>query len=705
MSGSIHKSVCRVVDGFGVVTIDIGQTLARAAAHWTAGQADQAEMACQQVLATWPGQCDAMHLLGIMAHAFGNLDLGVSHLRRACEAPRAPAVYFANFAEMCRQKGLHAEGEQAARRAVTLDPQSSGGWNNLGIILQEQGRFEESRQALSRALALSPTDAHTHNNLGNTCKRLGLIADAERHWARAIELAPDYPEPHSNLSNLLTDQAEFDRAEKMARKAIELNPQMADAYLNLAGVAVARQRYQDAHRWLMALAAFAPDHVGGLAALALVMKELGELPQALAAAQRAVALAPENAQAHDALGHVLQADNQYDAALAAFRNAAELPGTAREKALVDQGVLHAAFGHKDRALAAFDAALADFPASATAWFNSADVRSFRGDDLAIGRMVALLEQRSVSGVSLSNHDRMLLNFAAGKAFLAAGDSARAFRYLDEGNRMKRALITYDADAVESWMGGLARDFNKDLLSAKAGKGAASAVPVFIVGMPRSGTTLLEQILASHPDVHGAGELPHIQRIADAAGPIAALDADRLAAMGRDYLIHPERLAAGRRHVIDKMPSNFLHVGLIRLILPDARIIHCRRDPVDTCLSCYTKLFTTEQSFTYELNELGRFHRGYQDLMAHWRAVLPPSHFLEVDYEAVVADMPAQVSRMLDFLGLPWDDACLNFYRTQRPILTASVNQVREPLYNTSVGRWPAHAGQLGPLLDALGVVP
>ena len=136
------------------------------------------------------------------------------------------------------------------------------------------------------------------------------------------------------------------------------------------------------------------------------------------------------------------------------------------------------------------------------------------------------------------------------------------------------------------------------------------MPVFIVGMPRSGTTLLEQILASHPDVHGAGELPHIQRIADAAGPIAALDADRLAAMGRDYLIHPERLAAGRRHVIDKMPSNFLHVGLIRLILPDARIIHCRRDPVDTCLSCYTKLFTTEQSFTYELNELGRFHRGY-----------------------------------------------------------------------------------------------
>ncbi|MCX7157736.1 MAG: sulfotransferase [Proteobacteria bacterium] len=694
-----------MVDGFGVVTIDIGQTLAWAAAHWTAGQANQAEMACQQVLAAWPGQCDAMHLLGIMAHAFGNLDLSVSHLRRACEAPRAPAVYFANFAEMCRQKGLHAEGEQAARRAVTLDPQLPGGWNNLGIILQEQGRFEESRQALSRALAWSPNDAHVHNNLANTSKRMGLIADAERHWARAIELAPDYPEPHSNLASLLTEQGEFDRAEQMARRAIELNPQMADAYLNLAGVAVARQRYPEAHRWLMALAVFAPDHVGGLAAQAHVMKELGELAPALAVAQRAVALAPNDAQAHDALGHILQADNQYVAALAAFRKAAELPGTVREKALVDQGVLHAAFGHKDRALDAFDAALADFPASATAWFNRADLYPFPRDDPAIGRMVDLLEQRSVSGASLSNRDRMLLNFAGGKAFLDTGESARAFRYLDAGNRMKRALISYDADAVAAWMARLARDFDAGLLAAKAGQGAPSTMPVFIVGMPRSGTTLLEQILASHPDIHGAGELTHIQRLADTAGPVIGLDAERLAAMGREYLSQVERLAAGRRHIVDKMPSNFLHAGLIRLTLPDARIIHCRRDPVDTCLSCYSKLFTTEQSFTYEMTELGRFHRGYRELMAHWRAVLPASHFLEVDYEAVVADMPAEVRRILDFLGLEWDDACRNFHRTQRPVLTASVNRVREPLYATAVGRWRAHALQLRPLLDALGVVP
>lgn len=652
-----------------------------------------------------------MHMLGIIAHAhahaYGNLDLAVFRLRRACGAPRAPAFYFANLTEMCRQKGLRAEGEQAVRRAVTLDLQLPGGWKNLGSILQEQGRFEESRQALARALAISPPDPHTHNSLGNMCKRLGRFAEAERMWARAIELAPDYAAPHSNLANLLTDQAEFARAERIARKAIELNPQMADAYLNLAGVAVARQRYPDAHWWLTALAVFAPDHVSGLAAMALVMKEVGELSQALASAQRPVTLAPDNAEAQNALGHVLQADNQYDAALAAFRKAAELPGTVREKALVDQGVLHAAFGHKDCARDAFDAARADFPASATAWFNRADLHPFRRDDPAIARMVDLLEQRSVSGTSLSNHDRMLLNFATGKAFLDTGKSARAFRYLDAGNRMKRALISYDADAVAVWVPGLARDFDATLLGQKAGQGVRGAMPVFIVGMPRSGTTLLEQILASHPEVHGAGELTHIQRLADGAGPVAGLDAERLAAMRCEYLAQAERLAAGRRYVIDKMPSNFLHAGLIRLILPDARIIHCRRDPVDTCLSCYSKLFTTEQLFTYEMTELGRFHRGYQELMAHWRAVLPASHFLEVDYEAVVADMPGEVRRMQDFLDLGWDDACLDFHRTQRPILTASVNQVRQPCYATAVGRWQAHAAQLAQraALGAAEIIP
>ena len=684
------------------MTFDIGQALGRARAHWQAGQADQAEMACQQVLAVWPGQSDAMHLLGIMAHAYGNLDLAIAHLRQACQAPRAPAVYFSDLAEMCRQRGLMADGEQAARRAVAMAPNQAGAWNNLGIILQETGRLDESRLCLQRVLALQPDNAQAHNNLGNTCKRLGLLDQAEQYWMQALALQPNYAEPYSNLANLLNDRGDYDKAAEYGRRAIELNPQLADAYINLSGIETSRQRHGDALRWLNALLSFAPMHAGGLAAQALVLKQLDELPAALDAAQLAVSAAPENPETHNALGQVLQALGRFEPALAAYDRAASLPGTARETALLNRAALFIEFGRTAEARAALFAVREAFPDSARALFNQADLRRFTADDPAIGKMQAML----APGGAQSPSDRMLLHFALGKACLDLGESERAFRHLNEGNRMKRATFAYDPEATALWMASIPQVFTPALLEAKAGQGAASAVPVFVLGMPRSGTTLVEQVLASHPDIHGAGEMRHVQGLVDSLGSFpdsaAGLTPEQLAAMGAAYLARVAPLAQGRRHVVDKMPSNFLYAGLIRLILPDARIIHCRRDPVDTCLSCYTKLFTSEQAFSYDLAELGGFHSSYQALMAHWRAVLPASHFLEVDYEAVVADLEVEARRILAFLELPWDDACLRFHETERPVRTASVNQVRQPVYRSSAGRWRAHAAQLGPLLAALG---
>jgi hypothetical protein len=233
--------------------------------------------------------------------------------------------------------------------------------------------------------------------------------------------------------------------------------------------------------------------------------------------------------------------------------------------------------------------------------------------------------------------------------------------------------------------------------------------VFVVGMPRSGTTLVEQILASHGAVFGAGELQHVQTLVTGLGDFPAsvprLAPDQLQAFGQRYLDTVTPLARGKIRLVDKMPVNFVYAGLIRLILPEARIIHCRRDPVDTCLSCYSKLFTAEQSFSYDQTEIGQFHRDYQKITAHWRAVLPATHFLEVDYEAVVEDVEAQARRMLAFLELEWDPACLDFHLTKRPVKTASVNQVRQPVYKSSAGRWRQHAAQLAPLLAALEITP
>ena len=360
------------------------------------------------------------------------------------------------------------------------------------------------------------------------------------------------------------------------------------------------------------------------------------------------------------------------------------------------------FGRTREAVKALEDAAEAFPNAPGILFTQTDLRRLEPGDPLIGRMHALLARE---GISLA--DRATLHFGLGKAFLDIGDSEQAFRHYSEGNRLRRFTYSYDPAADERWMASLAEVFSPSLLATKADMGARSDLPVFVVGMPRSGTTLVEQILASHPMVHGAGELKRLQTLVDGIEgfPNAARDltATQLKALGEAYLAFVEPMAAGRRRVVDKMPSNFLHLGMIRLALPDARVIHCRRDAVDTCLSCYTKLFAGEQAFAYDQTELGRFHCAYRALMTHWRAILPPSHFLEVDYEAVVDDVEREARRMLDYLGLAWDDTVLRFHETERPVRTASVNQVRQPIYRTSTGRWRKHAAHLQPLLAALNV--
>jgi tetratricopeptide (TPR) repeat protein len=680
-------------------TIDVTATIARARSSWARGDADDAEMACRQILAVWPGQTDAAYLLGLMAYTFGNLDLAIAHVREACQAPRAPAAYFSDFAEMCRQKGLLAEGEEAARRAVALAPSFAPAWNNLGILLQEQLKLDESRLCLERAATLAPDSPQTLNNLANTLKRLGLASEAAQRWKAALALNPDYAEAHSNLANLLLDEGEYDRADAMARRAIALQPHLADAYVNLAAVQTARYRHEGALQALDALLDFAPSHARALAAKALALKELDRLAEALEAAKHAALAAPATPEPYNAMGQVFQAMGEFEPALGAYDRAAALPGPGQMDAIVNRGALFMEFGRKAEAMEAMEAAARAFPDSPGILFAQTDLKRFAPDDPLIGKMQALLARE---GISLS--DRATLHFGLGKCFLDIDDSERAFAHYDEGNRLKRSTFAYDPDANRRWMESIAEVFSPSLLSAKADAGARSNLPVFVVGMPRSGTTLVEQVLASHPLVQAGGELKRLQTLLDgfpqSAMGLAPAD---LEALGKAYLTFVSPMAAGRRHVVDKMPSNFFYAGFIRLILPQARIIHCRRDPVDTCLSCYTKLFAAEQAFTYDQRELGRFHLGYQALMAHWRATLPASHFLEVDYEAVVADLESEARRMLEFLGLPWDEACLRFHETERPVRTASVNQVRQPIYRTSAGRWRRHAAQLRPLLEALNL--
>lgn len=683
--------------------LTIAQALQRAYAHWNAGQAQQAEQLCLRVLQVIAQQPDALNLLAVMAHAYGKLDMAVDFLRRACQQPDAPAPYLSNLAEMCRQKGLLAEAELAAQRAVKADPGLVAGWNNLGIILQESGKLDASLEYLEKVVTLQPDNPVSHNNLANTYKRLGLLEQAQAAYQRALELNPGYAEVHSNLAFLFADQGRFDEAVAAGRTAIEINPQLVDAYLNLAELETLCSRNDAALQWLNALQTFAPKHPGGLSARAQILGKVGRNEEALAVAREAVAVSPNNANAYHVLGQRLQSLGQQQEALAAFKRAVELPGTVAEDALISIANAHLENGDKEAAIAAFEHAQQAYPGSTKAMVASIDTRKFIAGDPDIAAMEAALQVMPPPGINI----RMNLHFALGKAYLDTGDSAQAFSHLDCGNSIKRATFSYDSTATTTWIQRIAEAFTPELMRRLSGAGAASELPVFIIGMPRSGTTLVEQILASHPAIHGAGELSALRHAVELGGAfpdsLAHLDAAALQRIGEDYLTQVQPLAPLAARVVDKMPANFLHAGLIPLILPGARIIHCRRDPVDTCLSCYSKHFSGEQLFTYQLDELGQFHRAYQTLMTHLRQVLPADRFIEVDYEAVVDDLEGQARRLIDFIDLPWDDACLTFHETRRMVRTASVAQVRQPIYTSSKGRWQQHAAHLGPLLTALGM--
>jgi hypothetical protein len=291
-------------------------------------------------------------------------------------------------------------------------------------------------------------------------------------------------------------------------------------------------------------------------------------------------------------------------------------------------------------------------------------------------------------------DRLLLHFALGKAHMDAGNTAQAFSHWHEGNRMKRDILDYDADAMTEYMTSIAaQPLHSDAQNSSTGV-HLSDVPVFIVGMPRCGSSLVEQILASHPDVCGAGELVQLRALFEAAEharPLAQMALERL-----------RRFSSQAGRIIDKDLGNFLHLGIAHRTFPRARIIHCRRDPVDTCFSTYTKLFVGGYGFAYDMRELGLYYRGYNALMAHWRRVLPAGTFMEIDYETLVSEPRAETQRLLEFLGLPWNDACMRFFETPRIVNTASFAQVRQPMYRSSIGRALHLRSHLQPLIAALG---
>jgi tetratricopeptide (TPR) repeat protein len=642
---------------------------------------------------------------GFIDYGSGRRDAAGGSGGQASLVEKGNPSYHYMLGNALRTEGRMAEAVAQYERALLLEPDYAEAHNNLGAILDGQGRRGEAVAHYERALGIRPGYADAHCNLGLALAAEGRLPEAVLRYERALELNPRHLNAHNNLGLALAAQGRLAEAIEHFERVIALNPSHGSAHYSLGTVLMAQGRIAEATVHYERALQLSPGHADLHNNLGVALAEQGRTAEATVHYERALVLSPGYAAAHGNLGTALGEQGRTGEAAAHLERAIELdPGQA--DAHNSLGNLYKDEGRFEDAMAHYARAIAIRPDHGEAYLNRSEIKRFLPGDAELAALEALVRRNDLSATKAIH-----IHFALAKALEDTREYGRSFAHLRTGNALKRGQIRYDETRALGMLRRIAAVFDGSLLDRLRGAGDPSQVPVFVLGMPRSGSTLIEQILASHPQVHGAGELPGFEAAASgvfntgAGYPecVSALDGVTLRRLGQAYLAGLPAIGDGKLRIVDKLPGNFLNIGLIRLFLPNARIVHTMRRPVDTCLSCYSKLFTSGHRYTYDLAELGRFYRGYRELMAHWRAALPPGAMLEVAYEDVVGDLEGQARRLIDYCGLRWDDRCLRFHETRRPVRTASAIQVRQPLFRSSLERWRKYETEIAPLLDELAI--
>jgi len=686
--------------------LSIEHALALAVQHQNQGRLQQAEHLLQQILQTQPNNAFALHLLGVIAHQAGRPDLAIELIQNAIHHNGKVALFHANLGEMLRQKNRLDEAIAHGEQAVLLDAGMASAHGNLGIAYFDRKDYALAEACHQRALVITELFAPSMNNLGSIYRARKQLDTAMDWYRKATAANQQYLEPLNNLGAVLLEKERHEEALMPLKHALQLNPNYAEALCNLGLVHNGLEQNDTALQLLQQSLQLRPDYPEAYIGLARVMQDQQNLPQAEAFALRAIALAPDKPDGLSLLGTIYTEMGRGQEAKVKYQQALKIE-PAHCEALLGLGNLCMENGDMALAESLFQQVLMIAPDNMGARFNLSQVKKVKADDENFATLI--IQAKNVS--LLPNKKATSLHFALGKCFEDSGNHLQAFKHFMEGCQLKRATYSYDAAQESEQFSAIMRLFDKLTIDRLRGGGDPSKTPIFVLGMPRSGTTLTEQIIASHPDVYGAGELPDLMEMlqrdfdgTDAGFPhnLATLNQQKLTSLAAEYINRLQARAPDAKHITDKMPANFYAVGLIHLMLPNAKIIHINRNPVDTCVSCFTRLFNHKQHHTYDLAELGQHYANYAKLMAHWREVLPAGAFMEVHYEDVVADQEAEARRLIAYCELEWDDDCLDFHKHKRAIRTASVTQVRQPIYKSSVERWRLYETYLTPLLDALG---
>lgn len=643
------------------------------------------------------------HFWGLAARLrlqFKDLPGAIAALRKALEFEPGNTAHMITLGEFLRQDGQLDSALAILENATAAAPDNHGAWVNFGTALQEAGHIDAAKAAYGKALAINPASAEVASNLGALAMAENDWEEALRRFDQALAATPEHDAILGNRASALSALGRHEEAERSARLALAAKPEDRKRMRQLASILDGLKRHEEALCLLREALAQAPEDADTLQAIAGHHAARFNWEDAARYCRQAAAIRPDCAAFRSNLGAALWKLGEIQDAEACMRQAIQIdPGHAPGhvglgQIFIDQGEFALAEAHIGQALNSD-------PGAATAWAQLSDLRKMTPAD------TAWLERakQQLDSPKTGNKGRIALLYAMGKYHDDTRDYAQAFAHYRKANELKKTTApAYDRKGHAALVDELAAAHGREFIG-RAWPGASdSPRPLFIVGMPRSGTSLLEQILASHARIFGAGELLFWSKAmegfaeafgtgqygAELIGGTAAACLDNLARHSREAL-----------RVVDKMPQNFLLLGFIHACFPNARILHATRNPADTCLSIYFQDFDRLHAYANDLDDLAHYYREYHRLMAHWRAVLPPGVFMDVPYEAVVEDTEGWSRRIIEFIGLDWDENCLNFHETRRRVGTTSNWQVRQPVYKSSRGRWRNYESFVGPLLPLL----
>jgi len=634
----------------------------------------RAEEACRDYLLNHPGCADHMRLLG----------LALIKQNRAAEA------------------------EEQLRFALSINPDFPQLHEDLGSALSLQSKFEEAIPLFEKAIQLEPALPTAHRKLGEALSAVGRGEEADEAYEEYIGSDPERAEIIRGIE--LQQNGQRDEAIEVFKGVLKQNPNSVNAmhYLALA-YRYGEKRLEDAEALLRTATKISPDFMDGWISLGEFLMAMNKHVDAIAAFRKATELQPDNARAWGGLGNAYGRSMYSEKAAKAFERATSIDDS--------QPGMWASFawelktiGDQEGALTAYRRAVAAKPSFGQAYWSMANLKIFNFEEAEVNNMLEQLERDDLKEV-----EDIHFRFALGKAMEDAKDYDRAWHFYDTGNQRQRMTVDYDPLEFENRQKAIRMSIDEPLISERAGAGYDVPDPIFIVGLPRSGSTLVEQILASHSQVEGTSELPILAKMSQSIGryrkdgvrfpeALRELRNKDLRAYGKQYIDESQRHRNTDKPLFtDKLPNNFQFLGFIQLILPNAKIINARRHPFDSCLGGYKQLFGQGQNFTYDMLDLAHYYQQYDTIMKHWHTIMP-GKILDVHYEETVTDLESQVRSILDHCGLPFEESCLRFYETERAVKTASSEQVRQPIYTGALGKWRRYEKHLDLWQENLGYI-